>query len=828
MKQKLLLSIIFKTSVTIFACILFFAAGNAQTLTDGLSLHYNFEGANGNSVSDLSGNGHNATLENNAVITTVSGINVLNLGSANGYLDMGASTGNIIAALNDFSIAVYLYIDAASVISGNGNFAWAFSTSDACSKTEGKYIAYRVNKQRYALSTGGWNKEVVAIEKGSESAKGVWQHVVYTQSGTTGTIYINGEIYKTGTASSAPQSVGATAFNWLGRPQFASDNFLENASYADFRIYSRALSVAEIQSLQTDLTTLNNSINANDVELAKAYLTVEGANAVKADLTLPAQTGKAVSVAWSSSNTAVLADNGTITRPASGQPPVTLTLTATLTKNGYTAAKEFTITVMPEISDAAAATAAAAALQLNTDRCYYLGELLLPAQGSVEGSAIAWESSDTEYITHTGKIIKLPANGAGTMKVVLTARVTFGSFTETKTFTICLNEEEPYSAYLFAYFGGLQANGSDKEDILFALGNDAYNYKALNSDNPVILGKDVSTKGGVRDPHLLRGNDGKYYIVATDMVSSQGWESNHGIVMLKSDDLIHWTHNIVDVKELYPEQFGTITRAWAPQTYYDEQTGKYMIYFSIKRPNEVDLIHYAYANADFTGFESAPQQLFYHQLNKACIDGDIIKKDGKYHLFFKTEGNGDGIKKAVSDNLTSGYVMIDRYLQPTTQPVEGSYCFRLINEDKYMLIYDIYRDKQFGFATSTDLENFTKVTVNKDFAPRHGAIIPITATEAARLEQEWGNAAVENPVSDNKKIKIFPTNVNDILNIRLDTENQPFSVSIIDIAGRTLKSRKLSGANSTLDCSQLRSGWYLVKIESGGKVYVNHIYKVTN
>ena len=45
--------------------------------------------------------------------------------------------------------------------------------------------------------------------------------------------------------------------------------------------------------------------------------------------------------------------------------------------------------------------------------------------------------------------------------------------------------------------------------------------------------------GGLRDPHILRGEDGRFYMVATDMRSELGWSSNRGMVLMRSDDLIN-------------------------------------------------------------------------------------------------------------------------------------------------------------------------------------------------------------------------------------------------------------------------------------------------
>ncbi|MDR2130318.1 MAG: glycoside hydrolase family 43 protein [Odoribacteraceae bacterium] len=300
--------------------------------------------------------------------------------------------------------------------------------------------------------------------------------------------------------------------------------------------------------------------------------------------------------------------------------------------------------------------------------------------------------------------------------------------------------DEGYRAYLFVYFTG---NSGDREAIRFAVSRDGYNYKALNNNQPVINSADISAKGGVRDPHILRGVDGNtFYMVVTDMKASQGWSSNHGIVLLKSTDLINWTHSKIDIKATYPE-FSTINRAWAPQTIYDPDAQKYMIYWSMNSPSlGHDVIHYAYANADFTALEGTPQVLFHHPRAKSCIDGDIIFKAGQSHLFFKTEGDGNGIKKAVSNTLTGGYLLQDRYLQQTTEAVEGSCVFRLINQEKYILMYDLYTSGKYQFTESDDLENFkvADASVSMNFAPRHGTVIPITEEEVARLTRQWGQS----------------------------------------------------------------------------------------
>ena len=55
------------------------------------------------------------------------------------------------------------------------------------------------------------------------------------------------------------------------------------------------------------------------------------------------------------------------------------------------------------------------------------------------------------------------------------------------------------------------------------MSDDGYNFKALNSNQPILSSEKITESGGVRDPHIMRANDGKtFYMVATDMVAAKG------------------------------------------------------------------------------------------------------------------------------------------------------------------------------------------------------------------------------------------------------------------------------------------------------------------
>ena len=298
--------------------------------------------------------------------------------------------------------------------------------------------------------------------------------------------------------------------------------------------------------------------------------------------------------------------------------------------------------------------------------------------------------------------------------------------------------EKDYVGYLFTYFTG---NHISEEAVCYAVSLDGSSFWALNDGKPVLDSKIISSTGGVRDPHILRSEDGKtFYMVLTDMVSGNGWDSNRAMVMLKSENLVDWSYSVINMQKKYAGQ-ERLKRVWAPQTVFDPEAGKYMVYWSMQYAGGPDVIYYAYANADFTDLEGEPKVLFLPQNRKSCIDGDIVYKDGLFHLFYKTEGHGNGIKVATTRSLTSGkWVEDPDYKQQTKEAVEGAGTFKLIGQDKYILMYDVYMKGRYQFTETTDLKNFKVIDdeVKMNFHPRHGTVIPITRDELMRLTEKWG------------------------------------------------------------------------------------------
>ncbi len=299
--------------------------------------------------------------------------------------------------------------------------------------------------------------------------------------------------------------------------------------------------------------------------------------------------------------------------------------------------------------------------------------------------------------------------------------------------------------YLFAYFNSDKTEG---QQVCYAISDDGINFAPINNGLPVISSDTISISGGVRDPHLLRGNDGWIYQVLTDMDMSKGKWTNRGIIMLRSRDFINWEHHRVHFPERFSgKPYALANAVWAPQTIYDPTAGKYMVYFSLHSekdgPYPRDAVFYAYANADFSDLEDDPRPLFSYP--DPTIDTDIVKDDqGVYHLFFNTWGGKDGLQRRqyIFTDLhdQSTWELIPGHMQPTPLASEGSSAYRLA-DGSWILSYDCFRDKVYQFCKSDNLIDFTLVNefaTGSNFTPKHGSIIQITHDEYLNIIRKFG------------------------------------------------------------------------------------------
>lgn len=330
-------------------------------------------------------------------------------------------------------------------------------------------------------------------------------------------------------------------------------------------------------------------------------------------------------------------------------------------------------------------------------------------------------------------------------------------------FAIATQAADTKDKYLFVYFTGnsdVNATTSENQAIRFAVSSDNKNFTVLNSGNPVIK----QSKGTLncRDPYIFLGQDGWFYVIATDMDSNGGnswWGNSNSFVLWRSKDLINWQdETIINMSSVLGIN---VARAWAPQVIWDSIKGEYMIYFGLAEiEGNRQYANYAKGNnthmyyvhtsdlLDQSKYSKTAYPLIepaYTSSSKDSIDGDITYADGKYYLFYKDESEGT-ICVATSNAVTGPYNSTKTVLEDKSvsslegcqvyQDNDGNYIFMAdwYNNNGNFVVYNLGSSLAKVFAgnpATLNVEQYkiTDTNVNSNCKPRHGSVLKITTKQ---------------------------------------------------------------------------------------------------
>lgn len=338
--------------------------------------------------------------------------------------------------------------------------------------------------------------------------------------------------------------------------------------------------------------------------------------------------------------------------------------------------------------------------------------------------------------------------------------IILGNFWSCKPVKEEASSNDDLSAYLMVYFK------DDDHSLHMALSTDGYSFTDVNKGKAIVAGDTIASQKGIRDPHISKGPDGAFYLIMTDLhifAKEKGfrdtewerpgekydWGNNRGFVLMKSYDLIHWTHSNFLFDEAF-EGYENIGCAWAPQTIYDPKEKKMMVYFTMRMNHGLTQMYFAYANEDFTALISEPKLLFeYPNENIQLLDADIsTMPDGRFCLTYVAQENPIGIKMAFSDHINKGYKYQEAWVDQEPGSCEAPNVWKRNGSDTWVLMYDIYsiNPHNFGFIETTDFKTFKNlghfnegVMKTTNFtSPKHGAIISISKESAMQLAKHWG------------------------------------------------------------------------------------------
>jgi non-reducing end alpha-L-arabinofuranosidase len=118
-----------------------------------------------------------------------------------------------------------------------------------------------------------------------------------------------------------------------------------------------------------------------------------------------------------------------------------------------------------------------------------------------------------------------------------------------------------YSGYAMAYFTESNAGLGNNYGLHLAVSSDGLNWTPLNQNNPVVTPSQGT--GGLRDPFILRKQDGTFEILATDLNGTDFTQNNQYIHVWDSTDLRTFTgYRRVKMHSM-------TTHTWAPEAFWD-------------------------------------------------------------------------------------------------------------------------------------------------------------------------------------------------------------------------------------------------------------------
>lgn len=555
-------------------------------------------------------------------------------------------------------------------------------------------------------------------------------------------------------------------------------------------------------------------------------------------MTLPAKTtigGKADKEAaiskWVSSNPEVIANDGKVTRPLMDE---TVTLTATVTRGDINVDKTLTFTVLGDATPQQLVDLMAEQLTI-PNASDIRGNITLPTTGKIEGSTITWKSSNDTIINSkdNGNIlagaVKRPADQD--TKVTLTATITLDSATKDKI--IECNVRKAYNMpettdYIFAYFP--YTGNCHDERIYFGISEDGLNFEALNNGKPVLESK-LGTHG-LRDPFIIRSPEGdRLYLIATDLTVSgieqdgqkypgQGWSENQvkgsqKIMVWESTDLVNWSE-----QRECKVAVDTAGCTWAPEAYWDDTIGQYVVFWSSKVSddgNSKQRVYYA-TTRDFYSFSPAKVWI---ETEVSVIDATVIKVGDYFYRYVKNEDEnankigtpGKRVYCERSKSLTSAdwELVHNNSLDVPGGQIEGPTIFKLNTDDTenakkiaklkgfdltgddiYCLMADQTGVTVFpGLSDDITKGNFnvlgntknatvgdTKIYSMPEPDASHGTIMPITAEEYHNLMMKYNTAyakdalgLIEKADAAEKELNLTSTTVTSDLKLPANTSN---------------------------------------------------------
>jgi hypothetical protein len=151
----------------------------------------------------------------------------------------------------DMTVSCWVALDS----SENGNLCMLVNKRDASDYSSPFYLFFedRSGQNKYGAFLGGGSPNYIAVGSNNnfDGVYGKWDHVCFTVSGTTVSMYVNGAFDASGTFTGSRQT-NNVPLRLGGQYTNGSNNYMMAGQMADVRIYNAALSAADVKKIYDD------------------------------------------------------------------------------------------------------------------------------------------------------------------------------------------------------------------------------------------------------------------------------------------------------------------------------------------------------------------------------------------------------------------------------------------------------------------------------------------------------------------------------------------------------------------------------------------------
>ncbi|MEU9330900.1 glycoside hydrolase family 43 protein [Streptomyces canus] len=287
-------------------------------------------------------------------------------------------------------------------------------------------------------------------------------------------------------------------------------------------------------------------------------------------------------------------------------------------------------------------------------------------------------------------------------------------------------------AYVMGYFTESPKGNGNDFGLHLAVSTDGLQWIPLNQNNPVVT--PTLGTGGLRDPFILRKQDGTFIVMATDLTGTDWTQQSQYIHVWESTDLRSFTnYHLLKLHSM-------ATHSWAPEAFWDASRNQYGILYSSVNSSGHNVLMINYT----TDFQTVSSPQVFFDPGYDTIDGDLaMNVNGVNYLYFKDNTKGT-LLGAKSTSLDPGSFTTFTTTGVSHGGTEAPILVKSQTSNTWYLWGDTYTPNGVFYAWQTnDLAAGTWTPVSQrlytqPLNSKHGTVQPISGTEYDNLVAKWG------------------------------------------------------------------------------------------